>query len=348
MGDQNRTTSFNLNALLDKNLYAYSFYQVMRLIECGYKNRPRFGHSLRPVDEAPIRLGQEISLAFAPSTIASVSLTAARKAKNLPPVLRSHFLGLFGSNGPLPLHLTEYVAERITHHRDHTLAGFADMFHHRMISLFYRAWANTEPTVSFDRPESDVFAEYVGSLAGFGETALRSRDAMPDLAKFHYTGYLSCQNKHAEGLRAMLADYFGLTVAIEQFVGEWLDIQDADLTRLGESSKTGELGLSAILGSRVWACQHKFRIRFAGLSLSEYLSLLPNGNRIAQLVALVRNYLGDELSWDVSLVLQKQQVPALQLSEAQLGWTSWLGERDSDQDADDLKLNPFWGRVVSS
>lgn len=346
MGDQSRTTPFNLNDLFSEKLTSYSFFQVMRLLECAYKNRPRFGQSLRPVDEAPIRLGQEISLAFAPSTLSSFTLNTARKAKNLPPILRGHFLGLFGSNGPLPLHLTEYVNERIYHHRDHTLAGFADMFHHRMLSLFYRAYANTEPTVSFDRPESDVFAQYVGSLAGFGDTALRDRDAMPDLAKFHYTGYLSCQNKHAEGLRAMLADYFGLTVSIEQFVGEWLDIQETDLTKLGDSPKTGELGISAILGSRVWACQHKFRVRFDALTLSEYVSLLPNGDRIAQLVSIVRNYLGDEFSWDVSLVLQKQQVPRLQLGEsAQLGWTTWLGERNSDQNADDLKLNPFWGRL---
>lgn len=346
MGDQNRTTSVNLNALLSEKLSSYSFFQALRLLECAYKNRPRFGKSLRPVDEVPIRLGQEISLAFAPSTLATISLSATRKAKNLPPIIRQHFLGLFGSNGPLPLHLTEYITERITYHRDHTLAGFADMFHHRMLSLFYRAYANNEPTVSFDRPETDNFANYVGSLAGFGDSSLRERDAMPDLAKFHYAGYLSYQGKHAEGLRAMLANYFGLTVSIEQFVGEWLAIQETDLTRLGDFPRTNELGLSAILGSQVWACQHKFRICFDNLTLNEYLSLLPNGDRIAQLVALIRNYLGDEFSWDVSLVLQKQQVPSLQLNEtARLGWTTWLGMRDSQQDADDLKLNPFWGRL---
>jgi type VI secretion system protein ImpH len=256
------------------------------------------------------------------------------------------FFGLFGTNGPLPLHLTDYVRERIHNHHDTTIARFADLFHHRMICLFYRAYANTQPTVSFDRPDSDKFSGYVGALAGFGLESLRERDAMPDLAKRYYTGYLSTQTKSATALTALLSDYFRLSVNIEEFVGEWLDIADADITRLGESPRTGELGISAVLGSRVWGCQHKFRIRFADLSFAEYVSLLPNGERIAQLIAIVRNYSGDELSWDVNLVLKKEQVPQAQLNgQFALGWTTWLGERHSDVNADDLRLNPFWGRV---
>ena len=190
------------------------------------------------------------------------------------PLLKQRFLGLFGTNGAMPLHLTEYIHERIHFHRDTTLAGFADMFHHRMTCLFYRAWANTEPTVSFDRPESDRFSTYIGSLSGFGSNALHERDAMPDLAKSYYTGFLSCQSKHAEGLRALLADYFRLTVSIEQFVGEWLDIQNGDLTRLGETPRTGELGCSAILGSKVWGCQHKFRHSFWALELKRVFKFI--------------------------------------------------------------------------
>lgn len=343
MGDTARTTPIDLNALGDK-LYGYSFFQIMRLLECAYGKRPRFGQSARPIDEAPVRLGQDISLAFAPSTLSSYTHNAVRTSKGLPPMLRQRFFGLFGSHAPLPLHLTEYVLERIYHHRDHTLEGFADLFHHRLISLFYRAWANNEPTVSFDRPDTDRFSDYVGTLAGFGNDSLKQRDALPDLAKLHYTAYFASHNKHSEGLRAMIAHYFGLHIDIEEFVGEWLSIQREDLSRLG-SIKTAELGISAILGSQVWSCQHKFRIRFQHLHLNEYLSLLPNGTRLTQLIALVRNYVGDELVWDINLELKQTEVPAMQLNQARLGWTSWLGERQTKQDANDLILNPFWGTL---
>jgi len=342
MADQTRTAASRLEAALENKPYRYGFFQVMRLLECAYKDKARFGQSQRPSLEPPIRLGQEVSLTFETSTLS----TFTRRKAGLTPLLKQRFLGLFGTNGPMPTHLTEYIRERIHYHRDHTLAGFADMFHHRMICLFYRAWANAEPTVSFDRPESDRFSTYLGSLAGFGTDALRERDAMPDLAKSYYTGFLAGQSKPAEGLRALLADYFRLSVSIEQFVGEWLDIQNTDLTRLGETPRTGELGCSAILGSSVWGCQHKFRIRFGPLNLNEYLSLLPDGYRLEQLVAIIRNYIGDELSWDVNLILKKDQVPSAQLGEGtRLGWTSWLGERGSEYDADDLRLNPFWGKL---
>lgn len=342
MAGETRTTQSDLDASLQKEPTRYGFFQVMRLLECAYKEKARFGQSQRPSQEPPIRLGQDISLTFEASTLTSFS----RRKQGLMPLLKQRFLGLFGTNGPMPTHLTEYIHERIHYHRDHTLAGFADMFHHRMVCLFYRAWANTEPVVSFDRPETDRFSTYIGSLAGFGATTLRERDAMPDLAKFHYTGFLSSRSNSAEGLRALLTDYFRLTVSVEQFVGEWLTIQPSDLTRLGESPLTGELGCSVILGSHVWGCQHKFRIRFDALNLNEYLSLLPDGYRLEQLVAIIRNYSGDELSWDVNLVLKKDQVPSSQLGETtHLGWTSWLGERSSNHDADDLRLNPFWGKL---
>jgi type VI secretion system protein ImpH len=341
MADETRTAASTLEASLEKDPTRYGFFQVMRLLECAYKDKARFGQSSDPKLEPPIRLGQEVSLTFETSTLS----TFTRRKDGLGSLLKQRFMGLFGNNGPMPIHLTEFIRERIYKH-DYTLSDFADMFHHRMICLFYRAFANTEPTVSFDRPESDRFSTYMGSLSGFGSADLRERDAMPDLAKFYYTGLLAAQNKPAEGLNALLADYFRLQVSIEQFVGEWLAIESGDLTRLGETPRTGELGCSATLGSKVWGCQHKFRIHFGPLNLTEYISLLPNGYRLDQLIAVIRNYIGDELSWDVKLILKKDQVPMAQLGESmRLGWTSWLGERKSELDADDLRLNPFWGKL---
>jgi type VI secretion system protein ImpH len=364
MDNETGTAASRLDDALQKQPHRYGFLQAMRLIECAYSYKVRFGQAPRPSHEPPIRLAQQVSLNFETASLVSYSKRKLglvplennflgffgperpNKAYVAVNVLKQRFFGLFGTNGVMPLHLSEYIYERIYRYRDYTLAAFADMFHHRLTCLFYRAWANNEPTVSFDRPHSDKFSTYIGSLAGFGTESLRERDAMPDLAKFYYTGFLSCQSKSAEGLRALLADYFRFPVSVQQFVGEWLTIQTSDLTRLGESPLTGKLGQSAVLGSQVWGCQHKFRVQFGALTLNEYNSLLPNGNRLAQLVAIIRNYSGDELSWDVQLILKKHQVPQAQLgATTQLGWTSWLGERHSDRDADDLKLNPFWGRL---
>ena len=77
------------------------------------------------------------------------------------------------------------------------------------------------------------------------------------------------------------------------------------------------------------------------MSIADFTRLLPDGRSLSRLLPLVRNYIGDELSWDVMLVLIKEEVPAVKLGEAgMLGWTSWLGDRRSELDATDLVLEP--------
>lgn len=336
MDSKNRSPQHDLALLADK-AYKFSFFHALRLIECVYNDKPKLGTSKRPVEDG-VRFGQEVSMAFETSTLAEFKWGKDGR----PPRLTQRFFGLYGTNAPLPLHITEYVRGREHNYHDNTLARFSDVFHHRMLCLFYKARADTEPTFQFDRPDEDRFVDYIGSLLGIAQPSFKNRDAMPDLAKLHYVGYLSNQVKSAEGLRAMLVDYFKLPVLIDEFVGEWLTIEPSEQTRLGFSPQTGTLGESALIGSKVWSCQHKFRITFDALTQAEYESLLPSGQRLKALIAIVRNYLGDEMTWDLRLILKKEQVSGVSLNQgARLGWTSWLGNRESDKNASELLLNPL-------
>jgi predicted component of type VI protein secretion system len=51
------------------------------------------------------------------------------------------------------------------------------------------------------------------------------------------------------------------------------------------------------------------------------------------LVDWVRNYVGDELLWDVNLILRKEEVPPLAswARKSQLGWTTWLTSQPPDR-----------------
>jgi type VI secretion system protein ImpH len=326
-----------LGGAVEEKPYEFGFYSLLRRIECLNADRPRLGLSQRPIED-PVRIGQEPA-----TTFESASLAAFESAReNRPHRLTVRLLGLLGPNGPLPLHLTEYAQERLRQHGDRTFVRFLDIFHHRMLSRFYRAWANNEPTVSFDRPDADRFCDYVAAMAGFGMSALRQRDEISDLTKLYYCGRLSCQTKCAEGLEDILSDYFRLPVRIEPFVGEWLTLPDRDICRLGLDRANGTLGRSVVIGMRVWGCQHKFRVAIGPVGRGDYESLLPVGERIRRLVALVRNYIGDELAWDVNLILKKNDVPAMRLGDGfRLGWTTWLGERPQENDADDLVIDAF-------
>ncbi|HSH70677.1 MAG TPA: type VI secretion system baseplate subunit TssG, partial [Deferrisomatales bacterium] len=308
-----------LDRQLQEKPYAFGFFSALRRLECAHPEGPRVGHAVRAARE-PVRLGQEPSLAFAPSTLASYQPGTGPR----PPRLAVFFLGLFGPNGPLPLHLTEYARDRVRNQDDPTFARFADLFHHRILSLFYRVWAAAQPTVEFDRPDSSRFNLYLGALCGMGQPALRNRDRLPDLARFHYAGLLGAQTRNAAGLEALLRGFFGMPVRLRQFVGQWIELPDSSCCRLGASPETGTLGQTAIAGSRVWDCQQKFRIVFGPLDLEDYRRLLPGSDSLQRLVSLVRNYVGDELDWDVNVILKKEAVPPLRLGHsAQLGLTSW-------------------------
>ena len=315
--------------------HAFDFNRAMRELEAFYRDRPRFGHSVRPAQDA-VRLGQEASVDFAPAMLAAWQPGAEGRADRL----LVHCFGLFGPDGPLPLHLTEYARDRLRNERDPTFARFADLFHHRALSLMYRAWANVRPAISYDRPDSDRFAAYVGALAGLGTAALQNRDAMPDLVKLHFAGLLANQTRHAEGLAAILSSFFTTPVRVECFVGAWLALPEPDHTRLGEGGDPARLGGGALLGRRVWSRQHKFRLVFGPLTLPEYERLLPGGSSFHRLVPVVRNYAGDVLAWDVQFVLRRREVPDTRLGGyGRLGWTTWLKPRRTLRDAADLVLD---------
>jgi type VI secretion system protein ImpH len=324
-----------LAAHLSEAPQTFGFFAVMRLLEALHPSSPRFGRSVKPGQDS-LRLGQEPAVSHAPASLASIEPGGGTR----PDRLLVHFLGLFGPDGPLPLHLTEYVRDRYRNHGDASPWRFIDLFHHRALSLFYRAWADVRPTVSFDRPHQDRFSHYVGALMGLATPGLRDRDAMPDLTKLHFAGLFAGQTRHAEGLGQILSAFFTMPVRVESFQGAWLKLPEGDWSRLSDGAPTAELGKSILLGARVWSRQHKFRLVFGPLSLAEYERLLPGGLSFHRLVPIVRNYAGDALIWDVTLVLRAAEVPSIQLGRyGRLGWTAWLKPRHSTTDAADLHLD---------
>jgi type VI secretion system protein ImpH len=328
-------TREELEEALRREPHSFDFFQALRRLECLHPEKPRLGESVRPADE-PIRLGQEASLAFAPSALAAL----LPGAEGGPSRLQVSFLGLLGPNGPLPLHLTEYVRDRLRNAGDPTLSRFLDLFHHRMLSLFYRAWANSQPTVSRDRPATDRYTTYVGALIGLALPGLRGRDGFPDAAKLYYAGRLGALTHNAEGLQAIIADHFRMPATVEEFVGEWVDLPEPARWRLGGGPEGVRLGLGTTLGAHAFQRQTKFRVVLGPLARPQFQSMLPEGRSLPELAALVRNYVGDELDWDLRLVLDERTEQPFRLGVARMGWDAWLGRCPEGRGRQDLVLNP--------
>ncbi|MCK5879416.1 MAG: type VI secretion system baseplate subunit TssG [Holophagae bacterium] len=325
-----QTYTVNLGFL--ENPVGLSFFQAARRVECIFSHKPRLGCAVRSVDD-PIQFCQEPFLDFAPATLHRFE----HQNKTAKPRLFVKFMGLLGPQGPMPLHITEYIHDRELHHDDHTLARFLDIFNHRMISLFYRAWACNRQTISHDRPDEDRFSAYIGSLVGIGRESLRNRDAVPDAAKLHYSGHLACQTRHAEGLRAILEDYFGIKTCIQEFIGQWITLPELYRCRLGQSADNATIGVNAMVGLQVWDCQQKFRIVMGPMNLVDYERLLPGGQYFTVLKAWVRNYVGDTLNWELRPILKAAEVPQVRLGKTgRLGWTTWIKGQPFEEDVMDI------------
>jgi type VI secretion system protein ImpH len=312
----------------------YDFFAALRMLQRHFRHLPRIGHSLYPSQDGA-RFAQSPYLEFAPSTIEAIQ----QPGPDQPPVVYSRHFGVFGPNGPLPLCLTDYARERILHHGDKTFASFCNIFHHRLLSFFFAAWAEARKAVDYDRPEDQRWSSYIGALAGLGMDSLGDRDSIPDRAKLYYSGRLANQTRNAEGLEAIVQDFFGIRTAVETFAGRWMDLPAGSACRLGESPSTGALGSTVIVGSRVWTCQLSFRLRLGPMKLADLRRLLPSERGFALLRDWVRLYCGEEFIWDAQIVLAKEEVPAIQLGRgAALGWTSWLKTKPFEEDAEDLVL----------
>jgi len=330
----NQTESVELLRDMQQNPHRFGFFQAVRRINCCYEDMPLTGFAFRPGDDV-VRFSQSPHTLFAPATIESI-LPSGPKGK---PVVSQFFLGLFGPNGPLPLHITEYVRDRQRHKQDSTFVGFADMFHHRIVSLFYRAWAQAQPTVQRDRPDSDRFSRYVGSLVGLGMPAFKDGDAMALTSKLHYAGHLSSLPRHAIGLASMIESYFKVSAKVIEFIAHWLTIPQRDRFTLGSNPGLGRLGSDAVLGGKAWQRQDKFQICIGPMSLDEYESFLPTGINFKSMVAAVRNYLGLELLWETRLLLKGSEKPVTCLGkQGALGWTSWLQSEEVSDEVGDLVL----------
>ena len=322
---------------------SFDLFQAMRRIERTFPDRPRLGDAMRPVDEV-FRFAQEPSLIFAPAPIAAFERGGSAQPR---PRLLQRVFGFLGPNGALPTHLTEYARERELYNADRTFSRFLDTLVHRFGLFFYRAWARAQPVVGLDRPADAPIVRHIGALFGVIEPASRERDALGDFPKLFFAGRLARSVRDADGLESWLSLRFGVPVRVEQFQGHWMPLGRDERSRLMRDGQPA-LGRGAVLGRTVWDVQHKFRIVIGPLHWERFASLLPGGEPLEQLRALVRQFVGFEFAWDLRLILRREDVPSWKLAAARearvgrLGRTAWLNTRKSfqrDSDAGDLIMN---------
>jgi type VI secretion system protein ImpH len=304
-----------------------ALFQAIRILERDARatgRAGRLGEAPRPSDE-PLRLRTRPGTAFPAGDIAG----HRPRQGDAPPELVINVIGLFGPMGALPQAYTDLISTRLRAH-DTSLAGFLDLFNHRVGALFYRAWAKYRLPIAHERaPEGqgDPISRLMFALVGFGDAKVRARAGIPDRALLHYGGLFARRVRHADGLGRLLSDYFGRRIGVEQFAGRWLHLAPEEYTRLGAAN--AGLGRDAIAGPKIWDVQGAFRLKVGPVSYEEFTEFMPGGAGLARLGALARLYVGPGFTFDVEVVLDRREVPGVKLGQTgpaapRLGWNSWI------------------------
>jgi type VI secretion system protein ImpH len=348
--------------------FEFDFFQAVRLLERLAPQKLPVGKGARP-DLEIVRFTSWQSLAFPASAVHDL---VAGEVATRPAQMMTTFLGMTGSSGVLPRHYTEMIirlereakgAER------HALRDWLELFSHRFVSLFFRAWEKYRFFIPYERGEHrlrdpDTFTRGLLSLVGLGTAGLRDRlrvgvvtevEGTPrekvlaridDLSIVGFGGYFNHRPRNAVSLESLLTGFVGLTAKVVQFQGQWLRLDPGSQSVMGRLDGNNCLGRNVIVGDRIWDVQSKLRIQLGPMKYEQFLEFLPDKSpqprrkALFLLAQFVRLYVGPELDVEFQLILAAEEVPACKVGVrggigTRLGWNTWSRREAMKRDADD-------------
>jgi type VI secretion system protein ImpH len=354
MATASRRQRTPLISQLAEEPYRFDFFQAVRLLDRfaeetarsgDQEPRPSIGHD-GPANSEITRFSVYQSHSFPPGAVHQLTLKDTDESTSPLTEMTVSFMGLTGPAGVLPHHLTSLIIDR-NRQRDHSLQDYLDLFNHRMISLFYRAWEKYRFPLVYERAHSgtspdatDAFTGALFSLLGMGASRIRGRLDVDDEALLYYGGHFAHSPRNVVSLEDLLQDYFELPVRIEQFHGQWLYLDRSAQSRMPDAGHPDglncSLGTDLIVGDRVWSVENMFRVQLGPLPRSAFDQFMPGSEALVRLAQLVRTYAGPEFDFDVQLILQREDVPRIQLGgDSRLGWNTWMTTEPPKHDAGD-------------
>jgi type VI secretion system protein ImpH len=284
-----------------------------------------------------VRFSANPSLAFPAGEIQDL-----REDPEGPSRMMVNFLGLVGHMGVLPVPYSLLLDEQAAREGDpDALRDFLDIFHHRLLSLFYRAWERAHFYVPFERGEDDHLSRRLLDLIGLGSQELRSRMGIQDRALLFYAGLLGSRHRSAVALQRLLEDYFEAPVEVHQFRGGWYGLSRDSQCRVDdEEGLGGGLGEGLAVGDEIWDPQARVQIRIGPLRREEYDEFLPGGRSHTALKGITQFFGDGQFDFEVQLSLHRDDVPGIVLGTdgedaPPLGWCTWIRTRPFDRDADE-------------
>ncbi len=281
---------------------APDFFELVRRIGHIRPDLPRLGKAARPTQEN-VRFGQTPYLHFPPTEV-----TEIRQGKGgVEALIMTYFFGLLGVNGPMPLEFTDYVFQRSHNYYDQTWRRFLDIINHRFLTLFYRAWAENELAVSFDRADDDKITDIIRALAGTPSDMFPSDRAFPYLTA-NYANHFGRSVKSRSSLEQILHNVLKSEVKVKDYVISSYDIPKGVRCRLG-NRETSVLGENIQLGRTYMSATREFEIEVGLVSFAEIIKWVPGTKGFDLINKIVTAYLDRPLEYSLTFVVIGKTVP---------------------------------------
>lgn len=344
MDASNRPTASHLSGVpagpgalaehLAKEARTYAFFQAVELIQDRLDAGREVGtHTLAREEKVVFEVAH--NLAFPLSDVVSITPTRTdasdEDATSERLKVMVSFLGLHGSDSPLPSYYTEQIAQY--DERGSLTKAFFDFFHNRVIGLFHRSWRKFRYYRRYRPGGADAFSGWIFSLFGLGSRESRGQTHIYWPRMLCFAGMLSTRNRSPAMMAAVIAHAFRLSkVDVQEWIKRKVDIGPDQLTRLGQANAS--LGQTMVLGSQVPDYQGKIRICISDLTFARFQEFLPHGKDFRALTGLVEFMFRDQLAYDLKLGLLPREAHPLTLKSdcaGRLGWSSFLGDRLFDE-----------------
>jgi type VI secretion system protein ImpH len=264
--------------------------------------------------------------------------------KDRPAKVDVEVLGLLGPEGAMPLHITRWIMARLSERwfasggdsaaSDTTFLDLCNLLQHRMMALYWRAWADARAEVQLEQGRSGRAQALQAVLAGTGLPGMASTNADRVLKLRHATS-LGAQVHGVERLTDLLADLIQTPVRLAEFVGYWMEIPPPLQSRLGTAHV--QLGASAVVGARSFQRQSRAELQIGPLSFNQYRKVLDDKSLCARIRHAIRFTVGSEIDFDLRLVLARAEVPDPRLGQCQLGRSIWISP-PRQRNESDLRL----------
>ena len=282
-----------------------SFVQLMRNMNNNFPDKK-------------LRFVQNASLEFPQQEFAAVNHDDAQQHMTV----LTNFLGLLGATGVMPTHYTEDLLHQLKA-KNYAQKEFYDIFHQRIIELFYAADQALSPIIDADAinlnpSQHSAIQHYLCDLLGI--------DYQTNHVALQHNSFYANPTPSAAKLAQILRANTLLNITVQQSMPITENIPTQYCNQLNaEKSYNMLLNTDFVLGDRARFDHAYFLIVVTAECLNEFTRIKRDTRIMENIQHHARAYAGNAFKFNIEIQIDEREIQPMQLAtSAYLGASSFL------------------------